>query len=43
MKELQADAERVLRTNFPNSKALEGKPINPSPPWWKIWAPRSGT
>jgi outer membrane protein assembly factor BamD len=43
MKELQADAERVLRTNFPNSRALEGKPINPSPPWWKIWAPRSGT
>jgi outer membrane protein assembly factor BamD len=43
MKELQADAERVLRTNFPNSRALEGKPINPNPPWWKIWAPRHGT
>ena len=43
MKELQADAERVLRANFPNSRALEGKPINPSPPWWKFWAPRNGT
>jgi outer membrane protein assembly factor BamD len=40
MKGLQADAERVLRTNFPNSPALKGQPLAPSPPWWKIWAPR---
>jgi len=40
MKELQEDAERVLRTNFPNSPALAGKSIAPSAPWWKFWAPR---
>jgi outer membrane protein assembly factor BamD len=41
MKDLQADAVRVLRANFPNSPALEGRPIDPGPPWWKIWAPRN--
>lgn len=40
MKELKADAERVLRTNFPNSPVLEGGTLRPAPPWWKIWAPR---
>lgn len=40
MKELQADAMRVLRTNFPNSPALEGRPVGPTTPWWKFWAPR---
>jgi outer membrane protein assembly factor BamD len=41
MKELQADAERVLRANFPNSPALEGKSPIPGTPWWKFWAPRT--
>jgi outer membrane protein assembly factor BamD len=41
MKELQADAERVLRANFPNSPALRGESPIPSPPWWKVWAPRT--
>jgi outer membrane protein assembly factor BamD len=41
MKELQADAERVLRANFPNSPALKDESPIPSPPWWKIWAPRT--
>ena len=40
MKELQADAERVLRTNFPNSPVLSGGSIGPTPPWWKFWVPR---
>jgi outer membrane protein assembly factor BamD len=41
MKELQADTERVLRANFPNSPALKGESPVPGPPWWKIWAPRT--
>lgn len=41
MKSLQADAERVLRKNFPNSPVLEGGTLKPSPPWWKVWAPRN--
>lgn len=40
MKDLQADAERVLRTNFPNSPVLTGGTLRPAPPWWKVWAPR---
>jgi len=41
MKDLQADAERVLRTNFPNSPALKGEKLNQGAPWWKFWAPRN--
>ncbi len=41
MKDLQADAERVLRTNFPNSPALKGGTLGPTAPWWKFWAPRN--
>lgn len=41
MRDLRDDAERVLRTNFPNSPLLQGGSITPDPPWWKIWQRRS--
>lgn len=34
--DLRDDAERVLRTNFPNSAFLTGAP-KADKPWWKIW------
>jgi outer membrane protein assembly factor BamD len=36
MKDLRSDAERVLRTNFPNSAYLKGGG-RPEVPWWQIW------
>ena len=33
---LRNDAERVMRTNFPNSKYLSGK-NDRSRPWWQLW------
>jgi outer membrane protein assembly factor BamD len=36
MTELRNDAERVLRTNFPNSVYFNGGPKKNSP-WWKVW------
>jgi outer membrane protein assembly factor BamD len=36
MPELRDDAERVLRTNFPDSNYLKVG-VNRSEPWWKIW------
>jgi outer membrane protein assembly factor BamD len=34
LKELSADARRVLQKNFPNSTALAPAP---GKPWWKLW------
>lgn len=36
MNDLRNDAERVLKTNFPNSKYLSGKVEN-GKPWWQLW------
>jgi outer membrane protein assembly factor BamD len=36
MPKLRDDAERVLKTTFPNSAYLRGGPDR-SEPWWKIW------
>lgn len=36
MTDLRNDAERVMKTNFPNSKYLSGKFDN-SKPWWQLW------
>jgi outer membrane protein assembly factor BamD len=37
MKDLRDDAERVLKTNFPDSKYMKGDPRRASTPWWQIW------
>lgn len=37
MTELQADAERVLRLNFPNSKFIAGGLDKRESAWWKFW------
>jgi outer membrane protein assembly factor BamD len=34
--DLRNDAERVMKTNFPNSKFLTGK-IDSASPWWQVW------
>jgi outer membrane protein assembly factor BamD len=36
MNDLRNDAERVLKTNFPNSKYLSGK-VDNGKPWWQLW------
>ena len=36
MKDLRADAERVMLKNYPNSKYLKGDGGR-SAPWWQIW------
>lgn len=36
MNELRDDAERVMRTNFPNSEYY-ARGLNRSEPWWKLW------
>jgi outer membrane protein assembly factor BamD len=35
--ELRDDAERVLRTNFPNSAFLANGIQKSEKPWWKVW------
>ena len=35
MTDLRNDAERVMKTNFPNSKYLTGKGLDK--PWWTFW------
>ncbi len=35
--DLRADAERVLRLNFPDSRYVGGKVASESSSWWKIW------
>ena len=36
MNDLRNDAERVMKTNFPDSKYLSGKAVKGTP-WWQIW------
>lgn len=36
MTELRDDAERVMKTNYPNSVYYKGGPVKDSP-WWKLW------
>jgi len=38
MTDLRDASDRVMRTNFPQSKYLAGKG-GPSAPWWKLWDP----
>ena len=38
MDDLRDAADRVMRTNFPDSKYLTGK-AGRSAPWWKLWDP----
>ncbi len=38
VEDLRADAERVLRHNFPDSPHLKG-PVKREVSWWKIWDP----
>ena len=37
MTDLRNDAERVMKTNFPDSKYLSGKPVTKGSSWWQIW------
>ena len=37
MTDLRNDAERVMKTNFPDSKYLNGKAPTRNVPWWQIW------
>jgi outer membrane protein assembly factor BamD len=39
MEDLRNDADRVMRTNFPNSPYLTGKGPKRDVPWWKLWDP----
>jgi outer membrane protein assembly factor BamD len=38
MNELRDDADKVMRTNFPQSKYLTGK-SDKNVPWWRLWDP----
>lgn len=38
MTELRDSADRVMRTNFPQSRYLTGKVVK-DVPWWKLWDP----
>lgn len=37
MKDLQADTERIVKTNFPDSKFWKGA-TKIEQPWWRVWA-----
>jgi outer membrane protein assembly factor BamD len=37
MTQLRDDAERVLRSNYPNSEYLAGSVKKPRDRWWKLW------
>jgi outer membrane protein assembly factor BamD len=39
MTDLRDSADRVMRTNFPQSRYLTGKGADRSAPWWKLWDP----
>ncbi|HEY8068148.1 MAG TPA: outer membrane protein assembly factor BamD [Burkholderiales bacterium] len=39
MADLRDSADRVMRTNFPQSRYLTGKGADRSAPWWKLWDP----
>ncbi|MDX1375026.1 MAG: outer membrane protein assembly factor BamD [Burkholderiales bacterium] len=39
MNDLRDDADRVMRTNFPDSKYLQPGGYQLTAPWWRIWDP----
>jgi outer membrane protein assembly factor BamD len=39
MNDLRDDAERVMRTNYPESRYLKGAGQRSDVPWWRIWDP----
>ena len=39
MVELRDGADRVMRTNFPNSRYLKAGEVRKDVPWWRIWDP----
>ncbi len=39
MDDLRDAADRVMRTNFPQSKYLQPKGYRRDAPWWKLWDP----
>ena len=39
MNELRDGADRVMRTNFPNSRYLKVGDVRKDVPWWRIWDP----
>src|ERR1700694_528176 len=39
MTDLRDAADRVMRTNFPNSRYLKGDGTRKDIPWWRIWDP----
>jgi outer membrane protein assembly factor BamD len=39
MVELRDAAERVMRTNFPESRYLKAGDARKDVPWWRIWDP----
>ena len=39
MAELRDAADRVMRTNFPNSRYLKAGDMRKDVPWWRIWDP----
>jgi outer membrane protein assembly factor BamD len=39
MDDLRDAADRVMRTNFPESRYLKGDIARPGVPWWRIWDP----
>jgi outer membrane protein assembly factor BamD len=39
MNDLRDAADRVMRTNFPDSRYLKGDASKPDVPWWRIWDP----
>ena len=38
MADLSSDTERVIKTNFPNSKFWTGAELKSEQPWWRFWA-----
>jgi outer membrane protein assembly factor BamD len=39
MDDLRDGAERVMRTNFPDSRYLKAGGDQRSAPWWRLWDP----
>jgi outer membrane protein assembly factor BamD len=39
MADLRDAADRVMRTNFPNSRYLKGGVVRKDVPWWRLWDP----
>jgi outer membrane protein assembly factor BamD len=39
MNDLRDAADRVMRTNFPDSKYLKAGGLRKDAPWWRLWDP----